>query len=219
MKKYINCNLQSKINLDKITNKLSCFMLSSMIVAVSTLSSCAVNTPTVGSGNVSYGDANNVEIVNTNFGSTDLNMIASQMAMNLIDSTKLNRCKTYTVSKVRNKTDQYIDTEDITQSVVNKLSNSSLINSNYVLSEQEMQNQVSELNRQNDSGLYANTNNAKRGRMHGAECRLDGFISNISKDNGKIKNVFYLFNMKLINVETGIMLWSDDKQIVKNMTK
>ncbi len=190
------------------------------LVALSTLlGSCAVNAPVVGSGKVSYGDSNAVETVNTDFGSTDLNMVASQMATALITSGKINQCKTYTVSKVRNKTDQYIDTENITQSIVNNLSNSAQVKSQYVLSSQEMQNQVDELDRQNQSGLYNQSTTAKTGKMQGAQCRLDGYVSNITKDNGQVKDVFYVFNMKLIDVQQGTQLWSNEKQIRKDMTK
>ena len=64
------------------------------IAMLLSLSSCAVNAPVVGSGKVSYGDSNAVETVNTDFGSTDLNMVASQMATALITSGKINQCKT-----------------------------------------------------------------------------------------------------------------------------
>lgn len=187
--------------------------LSSLIIG------CAVNAPVVGSGKVSYGDTNAVETVNTDFGSTDLNMVAQQMSNALIASGKINQCKTYTVSKVRNKTDQYIDTENITQSIVNNLSNSAQVKSQYVISSQEMQNQVDELDRQNQSGLYDQSGSAKMGKMKGAQCRLDGYVSNISKDNGQVKDVFYIFNMKLIDVEQGTQVWSNEKQIRKDMVK
>lgn len=189
------------------------------IAMLLSLSSCAVNAPVVGSGKVSYGDSNAVETVNTDFGSTDLNMVASQMATALITSGKINQCKTYTVSKVRNKTDQYIDTENITQSIVNNLSNSAQVKSQYVLSSQEMQSQVDELDRQNQSGLYDQGTTAKTGKMQGAQCRLDGYVSNITKDNGQVKDVFYVFNMKLIDVQQGTQLWSNEKQIRKDMIK
>lgn len=182
------------------------------------LSSCATNAPVVGSGKVSYGDSTAVETVNTDFGSTDLNMVATQMSNSLITSNKINQCKTYTVSPVRNKTDQYIDTENITQSIVNNLSNSSQVKGVYVLSSQEMQNQTDELGRQSSS-LYDENSNVKAGRMKGAQCRLDGFVSTISKDDGKIKDVFYIVNMKLIDVSQGAQLWSNEKQIRKNMVK
>lgn len=189
----------------------------SIVTIAVALTGCAINSPTVGSGKVSYGDTNAVETVNTDFGSTDLNMVTKQMATQLIGSGKLNQCKTYTVSPIRNKTDQYIDTENITQGIVDKLGNSPQVKSTYVLSGQEMQNQTAELSRQNNSGLYKDK--AKIGRMEGAECRIDGFVSDISKDNGQIKNIFYLFNLKLINVEQGSMLWVGEKKISKNMTR
>jgi len=193
--------------------------LISLACGASLLAGCAVNAPTVGSGNVSYGSSTAVETVNTDFGSTDLNMITQQMATQLIKSGKLNKCKTYTVSKVRNKTDQYIDTENLTQSIVNQLSNSADVNSTYVLSSQEMQNQVDELDRQNQSGLYDQSSSAKIGKMKGAECRLDGFVSNITKQNANIKDVFYIVNMKLINVAQGTQLWSNEQQIRKDMSR
>ncbi len=195
-------------------------MLKQIVMAITAtgfLASCAVNAPVVGSGKVSYGDSNAVETVNTDFGSTDLNMVANQMATQLIRSGKINQCKTYTVTKVRNKTDQYIDTENITQTIVDQLSNSPQVTSTYVISTQEMQNQVDELDRQNQSGLYGSK--AQIGKMKGAQCQLDGFVSNITKADKNVKDVFYIFNMKLINIEQGSQVWTGQKQIRKDMVK
>ena len=180
--------------------------------------SCSlVNAPVVGSGKVSYGDSNAVETVNTDFGSTDLNTVAQNMADDLIKTGALNKCKTYTVSPVRNKTDQYIDTETITQSIKVRLTKSNLITAQYVLSEAQMQNQTDELSRQNNSGLYQNPQTM--GKMQAAECRLDGFVSNITKTNGDIKDVFYQFNLSLIKVDAGAELWANEKQIRKTQVK
>lgn len=182
------------------------------------LSGCAMNAPVVGSGKVSYGDVNAVETVNTDFGSTDLNMVAQNMTDDLIKNGALNGCKTFTVSPVRNKTDQYIDTENITQSIKTRLMKAKgLVNARYVLSAQEMLNQTDELSRQNNSGLYANP--TKVGKMQAAECRLDGFVSNISKTNADMKDVFYQFNLALVKVDEGVELWSNEKQIRKTMVK
>lgn len=165
------------------------------IVAISSLGlvfGCSmVNAPVVGSGKVSYGDANAVETVNTDFGSTDLNMVAQNMADDLIKSGAINKCTTYTVSPVKNKTDQYIDTETITQSIKTRLMKSNAVTAQYVLSTAQMQNQTDELSRQNNSGLYKNP--SQMGNMKAAQCRLDGFVSNISKTNADMKDVFYEF--------------------------
>lgn len=184
---------------------------------VSSLVGCArTNAPVVGSGNVSYGDANAVETVNTDFGSTDLNTVAQNMADDLIRSGKINQCKTFTVNPVRNKTDQYIDTENITQSIKTRLMRSDAVTAKYVISQAEMKNQTDEMARQNN-GLYANP--TKTGKMKSAECTIDGFVSNISKSNKDMKDVFYQFNMSLVNVEEGSEIWSNEKQIRKTMVK
>jgi uncharacterized protein (TIGR02722 family) len=177
--------------------------------------SCSSFSPTA-----SYVDPNAVNNLTTGFTMTDLQMVSQSMADSLIASGKLNRnCKTYTVSKVANKTDQYIDTETITQSIVNRLGNSSAVKSTYVVSAAEMQNQTDELDRQNQSGLYKKSTTAKSGNMKGAECRIDGFVNSINTSNAgtKTEMVQYQYNMKLINVEAGEMVWSNEKPLSKMM--
>jgi hypothetical protein len=141
------------------------------------------------------------------------------MATSLIATNRINQCKTYTVSPVANKTDQYIDTSAITQSIQDKLSNSNAVKANYVVSGAEMQNQVDELQRQNQSGLYNRSTTAKVGDMTGAECRIDGFVNSITSvsPNGKAQRVDYQFNLKLVNVRKGMGLWSSQKMISKQM--
>lgn len=189
-----------------------------LLTSLSILFGCSVvNAPVVGSGKVSYGDPNAVETVNTDFGSTDLNTVAQVMADDLIKNGSLNKCKTYTVSAVRNKTDQYIDTETITQSIKTRLMKSNLVTAKYVLSDAQMQNQTDELSRQNNSGLYKDPQ--KTGQMVAAQCRIDGFVSNISKTNADMKDVFYQFNLSLIKVDEGTELWANEKQIRKTQVK
>ena len=177
------------------------------------VASCGSFTPPT----ATYVDPNAVNNLTTGFTMTDLQMVSQSMADSLVASGKLNRCKTYTVSKVRNKTDQYIDTETITQSIVDKLDNSSAVKARYVVSAQEMQNQTDELDRQNQSGLYNKNTTAKAGNMKGAECRIDGFVGSINSSNADTKTemVQYQYNMKLINVEAGEMVWSKEKPLSK----
>ena len=185
-------------------------LLLSGLVIGSLISSCS--TPSV-----SYVDPNSVNNLTTNFTMTDLLQVSQTMATKLISSGRINRCTSYTVSPVVNKTDQYIDTSTITQSIQDKLSNSNAVTANYVVSGAEMQNQVDELQRQNQSGLYDKSTTAKMGNMTGAECRIDGFVNSstsVSPD-GKTQRVDYQYNMKLINVKKGMGLWSDQKIISK----
>jgi len=78
-----------------------------------------------------------------------------------------------------------------------------------------MQNQVDELRRQSQSGLYDKSKSVRVGRMQGAKFRLDGSISSIVKRGSDIKDVYYKMNLRLIEIETGIVEWSDEKDIRK----
>ncbi|MFN8770539.1 MAG: penicillin-binding protein activator LpoB [Neisseriaceae bacterium] len=168
---------------------------------------------------VSYVDSNSVNTLTTSFTMGDLKTVSQSMAASLIATGRINHCKTYTVSPVANKTDQYIDTGAITQSIQDKLSNSNAVRASYVVSGAEMQNQVDELQRQNQSGLYNKSTTAKVGDMTGAECRIDGFVNSITSigQDGKTQRVDYQINMKLINVKKGMGLWSSQKMISKQM--
>ncbi len=55
----------------------------------------------------------------------------------------------------------------------------------------------------------------KMGKMQGAQYRLDGSISSIVKKGSNIKDVYYKMNLRLIEIETGIVEWSDEKDIRK----
>ncbi len=168
---------------------------------------------------VSYIDENSVNTLTTNFTMTDLTSVSTAMADKLIVSRKVNKCGSYTVSPVVNKTDQYIDTSSITQSIQDRLSNSKIVTADYVVAIDEMKNQTEELKRQNQSGYYAKSTTAKTGEMVGAECRIDGFINSITSTSpdGKTRRVDYQFNMKLINIKKGMGLWSAQKMISKQI--
>ena len=78
-----------------------------------------------------------------------------------------------------------------------------------------MQSQEDELKRQNQSGLYKNESIAKSGNMSGAKFRIEGAISSITKQNKDIKDIYYIFNLSLVNIETGLIEWADEKEIRK----
>ena len=44
---------------------------------------------------------------------------------------------------------------------------------------------------------------------------LYGNLSSIVKDNGKKKDVYYKFTMRLMDLQTGIIEWADETEIRK----
>lgn len=185
-------------------------------LSVLLLSGCATtSSPTTG-GDVSYGDAKAVETVTTDLGSTDIQMVAEKMTQSMIQhpviQDVIRKRQLLMASPVKNKTSEYFDTRLITDTVLTQLQKNGI---RYVIEGEDMQNQTDELRRQNQSGLYDKSKSVKVGKMQGAKFRIDGSVSSIVKKNANMKDVFYKVNMRLIEIETGIVEWSDEKEIRK----
>lgn len=179
------------------------------------LSGCVATNPVV-----KYGDAKAVETVNTDFGSTDMQQIAESMARSLLESPVVLGARQppfVTVADIKNKTSDYIDTRAIATKIRSQLTRSGRVR--FVVSIAEMQNQVDELKRQNQSGLYSNQSTSRMGNMTGSRYRVEGSISSVVKQNKNVKDVYYLFQLSLINNETGVLEWEDEKEIRKTASR
>lgn len=162
---------------------------------------------------VSYGDSKAVETVTNEFGSTDLQMITEKMVGSLLENPVLTGRPTVTLSQVRNKTSEYIDTKSIMNSIQTQLVKSGKVR--FVRSIDEMQTGVDELQRQSQSGLYKKDGKAKMGNMTAAKYSLEGEVVSIVKQTVNTKDVFYKMTLKLYDVEGGSIEWQDEKEIRK----
>jgi uncharacterized protein (TIGR02722 family) len=165
---------------------------------------------------VRYGDAKAVDTINADYGSTDLQTIAESMVRSLLQAKAISGSReapTVTVSDVKNKTGEYIDTRVITDKIRTQLLKSGQVQ--FSVNINEMQTQVDELKRQNQSGLYKKSSTSKMGNMEGAKFRIEGSLASIVKQNKDVKDIFYIFNLNLINNETGLLEWADEKEIRK----
>ena len=141
--------------------------LAAVLAAGTLLAGCAnVAGPRV-EGNVTYGDAKAVETLTNEFGSTDLQTIAEAMTRSLLQSrpiTAPREAPVLTLAEVRNKTGEYIDTRAITEKIRNQLLKSGAVR--FTTAGTDMQGQLDELQRQNQTGLYKNS-----GKAGWARCR------------------------------------------------
>ena len=99
------------------------FQRTALIVAFAAstlaLSACQnLSSPTVRfDRQVNYGDAKGVELVTNEFGSSDLQMIAEKMTGSLLETGIFQGRPTVTISTVKNKTSEYIDTTNVMNSI------------------------------------------------------------------------------------------------------
>ncbi|MZR63118.1 penicillin-binding protein activator LpoB [Alcanivorax sp. DP30] len=184
-----------------------------MLGAAVALSGCA--------SKVDYGDAQARETVNTDFGSTDLQMIASKMVDDMLVFPPIvqltqNRRPVAFVDSIKNKTTEHIDTESITDTIQSKLLNSGKFR---FVDMTKVESVREQLDYQSESGLVDPNTAAQMGRQIGAEFMMYGNFSSIVKRDGSTKDVYYKFTLKLMNIQTGIIEWANEKEIRKTRNK
>ncbi len=170
---------------------------------------------------IKYGDAAEVETTTTGFGSTDLQQIAAKMVDSVLTFPPVveitaKRRPVMFVDTIKNKTTEHIDTESITDTISTKLLRSGKFRFVDMTKVAAVKQQ---LDYQSDSGMVNQNAAMKMGQQVGAEYMLYGNLSSIVKRNSSRKDVYYKFTLKLMHLQSGIVEWSDEKEIRKSKEK
>jgi uncharacterized protein (TIGR02722 family) len=189
--------------------------------ALACLSCAAVFAGCATTPSVQYGDAGSAKPVSTDFGSSDLQQIAGSMVDSLLTFPPIveltaQKRPVISVDKVKNKSMQHIDTESITDSIRTKLIKSGKF---MFIDRTTDSATVEEIQVQQNSGLVDPNKAVGFGTQTGADYLLTANFSEISQKAGNVTDVYYKFTMNLKNLRTGILEWSDEKEIRKVFTK
>jgi hypothetical protein len=176
----------------------------------------ACNTPVT-----SYGNAQKTETVNADFGSTDLQMIAETMVNSLLSADRLerdpaepNKPPTVAVARVVNNTSEHIDTSSITDKIRTSLIKSGKVR--FIA----MDAQADLMAQYKHQAVMADSATAKAaGHQVGAKYILKGDLTSIVKNEGRTKDVYYKFTLNLVDVETAVIEWADEKEIRKDQVR
>ena len=189
------------------------YLLLSIAAVVFIFYGCA-STP-----EVNYGNPDQVETVTADFGSTDLQIIAEKMVNSLLATPVLssgNRPVFY-VQNVRNKTDEHIDTKSVTDKIKVTLLKSGKVRFSAI---GEVKDElVNQLEFQASSGMVDPKTAKSIGKLVGADYFLYGELASIRKSAGRIKDVYYKFTLNLVNIQSGLIEWADEKEIRKQAKK
>ncbi len=163
---------------------------------------------------VQYGDATAVETLTVDFGSTDLQMIAEKMVQSLLSAPVIQEghLPVLQVSTVRNTTREHIDTKAITDKIRTTLLNSGKVRFTAAELRPEV---IQELEYQRQSGYVDQETRKPVGKQVGADFILTGDITSIAKQKDDTRDVYYKITLNLVDLETGLIAWADEKEIRK----
>ena len=166
---------------------------------------------------VSYVDPNSVDTTSVGFNSNDLQTTAKSMVDQMLSFQPIIQITQNThpvmfVDTLTNSTSDFIDTQAITDTVSTELIQSGKFQFVDMTKVNTIKNQ---LNYQNKSGMVDPSTAAKLGQQIGAQYMLYGNVASITARNSKQESVYYQITMKLLNVQTGIIVWQGQQQIRK----
>ena len=185
-------------------------------VALNVLAGCGLLVGALGcASTVQYGDPTSARALTTDFGASDLQQTAASMVDSLLSfppivEVTMQRRPILTVDRVKNKTMQHIDTEALTDTIRAKMIRSGKFR---FIDRTTDQAAIAEIKVQQDSGLVNQNTAVQFGQQYGAEYILTANLAEIMQRQGSTKDVYYKFTMNLKSLKTGIVEWSDEKEI------
>ncbi len=164
---------------------------------------------------IEYGDPTSAKPLSTDFGSSDLQQIATAMVDSMLATAPLpadGRRPVLIIDPVKNKTMQHIDTESITDSIRTRLIRSGRFTFQDRTTEASLQQELA-------YQQQAAANPVAFGQQVAAEYMLTANLSEIEQKFGRVTDVYYKFTLNLRNLRTGTLDWADEKEIRKTKVR
>ncbi len=185
--------------------------LSAIALLALVLASCGSKQFTQGK----YDDLSEDRLLDDKFNESDMRQIAETMVDSLIKSRLVAenpRPPVVLVTLVRNRAAENIDMKSMTDKIRTALIKSG----KFRFTEKESREEIAgETEYQNESGYVDASTARKKGRQIGAQYFLTGEITDRVQEVGNKKYVYYKATFNLVNIDTGIIDWTDEKEIRK----
>jgi len=187
--------------------------------------------PLAACSSVQYGDPTEVETVNVDWGSTDLQQFSAKMVVSLSGDPDLNYMATagkgddkriiVYMGAIRNETKEHIALDAVTDAIRTELMRT---NKFRFVADQAGQTEIGDQVRHQNESARVNPEMAKKfGKQLGADVVVYGTLYSIEKKRDrsiesagtKTEDTYYQFVMNCVNIETGEIIWSERDEIRK----
>ena len=116
---------------------------------------------------------------------------------------------------MKNETDEHVNTRTIMEKIRTRLINEGIDN---FIDDQAIEDILNQMKLQ-QSGLFDNKTVAQIGKLVGAKLILRGTISSIRKKSDRKDIIYYNITLQLVNIQTGEIVWTDEKEIQRLTSK
>lgn len=167
-----------------------------------------------------YADPNEEETLTLGFGRSDIKKCVKTLYNKFVkvdpkDWSPPGKDRPYiAVRRVKNMSDEHVDTKMVTNLLTEEL-----LNSGQFRFTTELENKatlVDEIEEQSESGAFKqNQRTAKKGNWNPPEYFLTGRFSSIRKKKEGVEDVYFVFVLNLDAVNTATTVWTGSREIAK----
>ncbi len=166
-----------------------------------------------------YDDLSEERLLDDKFNETDMRQIAETMVKSLAESAVITGSKkrpVVLVTLVKNRSQEHIDMKSMTDKIRVALIKSG----KFQFTEKENRGELAEeMEYQGQSGYVDPATARQKGKQVGAEYFLTGEITDRVQEVGSKKYVYYKCTFNLVSIQSGLLDWSDEKEIRKYYQK
>jgi uncharacterized protein (TIGR02722 family) len=165
-----------------------------------------------------YEDTEKENNLNDQWSETDMQKAVKSMVDSLVAHPVIANAKhppIVMVTNLQNKTSEHIDTQNIMDMVRVDLMKTGKVS---FIDKEARQDISDEYNYQN-SGMVSGETKKGPGGQVGAEFIVNGRLDSIVQEVGKDKTVYYKMTLNLTNLKTGVINWTDQKELRKAYKK
>lgn len=191
-------------------SKMARFSLTALAVAL--LASCAGTKEFTGG---KYDDLSEDRLLDDKFNESDMRQIADTMVKSLVESRVIaenKKAPVVLVTLTKNRTEEHIDMKSMTD----KMRVALVKSGRFRFTEKEVRGELAEeVEYQGGSGYVDPATARQKGKQIGANYFLTGEITDRVQQVGDKKYVYYKATFNMVNIQTGILDWTDEKEIRK----
>ena len=165
-----------------------------------------------------YDNVNNQNLLDDRWSETDMQKTVSNLVGKMLRARVVKNAKVppiVMVTRLQNKTDEIIDTQNIMDMVRVELTNQGGVR----FVDKAARDDVADEYKYQGSGMVSKETQKTKGGQIGADFIINGRLTSIVKDINRDKTVYYKLTLNMTNLKTNIIEWTGHEQLRKKYEK
>jgi hypothetical protein len=163
-------------------------------------------------------NVNEENLMNDRWSETDMQQAVKTLVNSAVSHSSIKNARKppiVMVTRLQNKTSEHIDTQNIMDMLRVELTKTGSVQ----FVDKAARDDIKDEYDYQSSGIVSEASKKTAGGQIGADLIINGRLDSIVQQVGRDKSVYYKITLNMTNLKTGIIVWTDYKQIRKRYKK